>query len=253
MPDSGEARSEMSDSHRLYVALRDPLTEAQLADVVGFLAETYDVVFPEAFDEVASVRSAAEITRPAHYVAELVDGCGWIEVPLSRDARVRLRYSVAGEEATGILRDPGLSLSIADRYFYALDGESEAEAVARVDELYELLVDLYEFIVAADRPPVYAYGLTGEDELRLSDPEFGVALDRARIDDDRMPGLFWSQIVPPDVVRTVGEDRLLYALVYRAETLSDGAVLLVLHRYPVEEIHEEPVADHLGVPYDAPY
>lgn len=127
------------------------------------------------------------------------------------------------------------------------------EAAARIDEVYDLLADLYEFFIGIGRSPLYVYGLTGEDERRIDDSGYSVSLDADAIEGDELPGIYWCQIIPPAIVDTVGEEQLLSAPGHRVERLSDGAVMLVLHRYPVSDTDEVTVADHLGVPYETPH
>lgn len=241
----------MGDRHKTYFVFERPWGEEDLEEFVRFLNDRYTVSLPTGFEDVESVRPKSEITQPIHYVDELMSGYGSIDLLLDGGITCTLFLNRNPEQSAVAVDYPGLFITIPDRYFYKLDDESDAEAVDRIDELYELFTDIYEYLVSSDRPPFYVYGLTGEDERRIAHPDYTVDISRNKIENREMPGVYWCQIIPPDIVAKVGEDTLLSTSVYKTERLNDGAVLLVLHQYPypINDVQEEEVAEHLGVPY----
>lgn len=241
----------MGDRHRIFYIFDQSWQEGDLKALVEFLNHEYEIEAPVK-NACDSVRTADKIENSRHYVEELTDGTGYLIVGLPNGPDCSLQYNVK-HDSPAVLGPPNLYLSIPDHRFFSVPtGEKEADAVAAIDEVYTLLADLYEHFVNSGRPPVYVYGLMGEDERRIASQEYDITVSEDRIKNDRMPSVFWCQILPPAVVENVGEQTLLSAPVHRVERLADGAVLLVLHGFPTDIVETGVVADHLDVPYDAP-
>lgn len=231
----------MGDLHRLFYAFAEPWDEDRVRDLVAFLDREYAVEAPGAED-------GADLD---HCVERLTAGKS-VTVPVTTGIEPSLRYDVDADRDPVVWDCPNLALQVSDsRFLSPLPDEPDGQ----VEAFYEFLVGLYEQFVSAGRTVRYVYGLTGEDEYRIATPQFDVALDRERLAAGELPGVVWCQVVPPELVDTVGEERLLSAPVHRAERLADGAVFLVLHDFPGAEgiVEVPPVAEHLGVPYSLPY
>ena len=238
----------MSDANKVFFCLDEAWTEKSLEELVAFLGREYAVALPPGFEFVETVRSASETTQPSHHVDELIDGFGSLSIEVGDGIDCALQHDVPSEENTAALDYPNILLSVPRSHLRAGPDEDESAAADRIDGLYDFFAGLYAFLREAGRKPRYVYGLTGEDERRIATPEYAVTLNRDRIENDELPGVYWFQIVPPAIVVSVGEETLLSAPAYRVERLSDGSVLLVLREYPGGEASEREGASHLGVP-----
>lgn len=239
----------MSDASKVFYWLLDSWSDSDLEGVVDFFDTEYGIGLPAGFEHAETVRPASAVTRPSHYVDELRSGFGSIDIELPSGMNCGLLCDVPTAEDATAPDGPNLLVTVPEVHLRVTNGEEDAVVSDRVDELYDFLVAFYQFLCDSGHDPRYVYGLTGEDERRVADPDYSLALDLDRVERDQLPGVYWCQIVPPHIVAAVGVETLLTAPMYTAERLSDGSVFLALHGYPDEIADEQAVADHLGVPY----
>lgn len=223
------------------------------------MTERYNVnfVFEEGFDRsrteetVQFLDSTAEILHPEEgdvdtYVDRL-DNDGRPILVEYRGTQFRFRIDNDHE----LLDLPVAALSIGEQFVLPRDGESDGEAVERMDAFHAFLGELYGQFVDSGFDPLYVYGLDFAESEFARDPDHVNHVSRERILDREVPGIYWFQIFPPDVVERLGEDRTRTCPAFRLEELSDGAVLLVGYQGVIVPEHDEyrdSAAEHLGIP-----
>ena len=104
----------------------------------------------------------------------------------------------------------------------------------RVGNTRTLVQKLYEVSCQIGMPPVYVFGgaPTHVDHLRR-----GTGFVRTTpegLQEQRFEELYWLQVLPPEMVNSVGRSRILSATVPSITELSDDAILFTGHERPTE-------------------
>lgn len=159
---------------------------------------------------------------------------------LSGPGSVRLRYAGTvfdfwldedGQEYMGL---PIATVSIGERWILPAEDDSDEAAVARMNEFYTFLDDLYEQFVASGETPLYVYGLNYADYDKANDPEHVNHVSEDRLLAREITGIFWFPA-------------------FRIEQIEDGGVLLAGNEGVLVsegEDYMEAAADHLDVPFE---
>lgn len=224
----------MSDSYDVYYVFEDDLEAADVEQLVGFLNTEYDIYWPKG----GSVEA---------YVDELTEGIGFIRVAVG-DTGLTL---FAPEDVEKPIDLPFVKLKIKEQFITPQEGEADADAVARMNEVYTFFGELYEEFVAVGRPPVYVVGVNFAEHRVIDDPDHVRYVSKEQVLDHEVPGMYWFQILPPAMVENLGEERAQSSPAFRLEELSDGGVLLAGTPGVLvsdRENYIEEAAEHLGVP-----
>lgn len=159
-----------------------------------------------------------------------------------------IQYDATGRTATSL---PQLTCTVGDHHFFPREGESDREAVDRIDTLYTFVREIYEACVERDATPLYVYGVSPVEFDRATDPDHPNGITGERLLSAELPGIWWCQVLPPRMARRYCPDDLQSIPAFRVERVSDGGVLLVVyHAVTVEGAREhspKTVAEELGV------
>lgn len=223
----------MADRYYVYYVFEDDPDEEAVGEVVRFLQDSSDILWPQDGDHEAYVDAA------------ITDG----EFLLPKHAGTEFRFSVGDREHLGL---PTATISIDEQFVLPRDGESDTAAIDRLNALYGLFEELYEAFCDAGFEPAYVFGTNFAERGAVTDSATEPYVTSERIQNDGVPGVFWFQIFPPGMVETLGEERVGSTPAFRREVLADGAVLLATSQGVIvsePENYLEEAADHLGLEY----
>lgn len=203
----------MSDAYSVYYCFGAEPTSETLARVLERLGKKY-LVGPEA------------VTDSQSLVELMADSLESLRVGFD-DVAVSLLIET---EPAPVDRCPSVLARIQDHVFDGSADENDPEAIERGNRLYTLLGDIYVAFVVAGVTPLYAPGFAPTEAGAAADSENARHFDRAEIEMNELPGIYWFQIVPPAIADAFGRQALLDAPCFRSEALSDGAILLAVNR-----------------------
>ncbi|QLH80478.1 hypothetical protein [Halosimplex pelagicum] len=244
----------MSDRYEIYFAFESPWSSSDLQGLVERLSGREQLTHPVDSQTTTESDQTPHSDPTDRYVSELASDSGYIGISLGAPGLAcSLIYT---DSENGPLDLPQLNISVQDHHFFPQEGETDQDAIERIDTLYTFLADLYEVLVALDRAPVYVYGLQPIEYDKATNPDHVNGITAEQLRSGEILGIYWCQIFPPRLVEQLGAEQLLSVPAFRSEQLSDGGILLVVthamntQALPPEDHAPNVVSEKLGIDWE---
>ncbi|WP_152419103.1 hypothetical protein [Natrinema gari] len=231
------------DSYLVYYTFEKSWSSEELEQLFSHLDATYSVQLgSKGLDQPES----HDIDE---YIGEIKGDLGYFRIDHGGNL-FSMMFNDKMEPAVGL---PNIMIRIQDHMVHRLENESEDEAVSRFNEVYSFLADFYEKLVEISCEPVYVYGLNFGECDSVGDPDHTRHISRDQLLAGEMPGIYWFQIVPPEIVKRMGVDQFLSAPAYRVEQLADAAVFLAVDQGINDGLFEhstKDVSEYFGLEWE---
>lgn len=144
---------------------------------------------------------------------------------------------------------PHLRVDLREQY-YAPGRADEEEVSGYITDYSDCIARFYERAREVGHEPMYVMGVDPSQlGVLFGDRAETVDTSRKGILDGDLEQLYWLQVLPSQMVESVGRENLLSAPGWRVEELDDGAVLFVAYENPhfPDLDTKEDIEDRVGV------